>query len=250
LVCVGVLVCWCVGVLVCWCVGVLVCWCVCVCVTASTVKAKRTAITRTPNRDEHEKRNNTFSLTHSLTHSPPCFPALLQLIAIATGGRIIPKFEDISPEKLGFAKSVRQLSFGTTKDNMIVIEGCKNSKAVTIFVRGGNKMVGSSASLSLPSLLVIGVCAFLFTGFASSSFIRLRVALLSLPPTRFFAHVSSAKPTPQTNTAAVHCEHRHTRVYIAHTAALNSLRTVTLTCSCYSRRSSKRRSVACTMRSA
>ena len=35
-----------------------------------------------------------------------------------------------------------ELSFGTTKDKMLVIEDCHNSRAVTIFIRGGNKMVG------------------------------------------------------------------------------------------------------------
>lgn len=63
------------------------------------------------------------------------------MIAIATGGRIIPRFSEITPQKLGKAGLVRELSFGTTKDRMIAIEGCVNSKAVTIFVRGGNKMV-------------------------------------------------------------------------------------------------------------
>ena len=36
-----------------------------------------------------------------------------------------------------------QISFGTTKDKMLVVEGCPNTKAVTIFVRGGNKMVSA-----------------------------------------------------------------------------------------------------------
>ncbi len=34
-----------------------------------------------------------------------------------------------------------QVSFGTTKEKMVVIEECANSKAVTIFCRGGNKMI-------------------------------------------------------------------------------------------------------------
>lgn len=68
---------------------------------------------------------------------------LFQLIAIATGGRIVPRFEELSPEKLGHAGLVRELVFGTTKERMLVIEECKNSRAVTIFIRGGNKMVGS-----------------------------------------------------------------------------------------------------------
>ena len=65
----------------------------------------------------------------------------IELIAIATGGRIVPRFSELTLEKLGTAGLVRELSFGTTKDHMLVIEECKNSRAVTIFVRGGNKMV-------------------------------------------------------------------------------------------------------------
>lgn len=63
------------------------------------------------------------------------------MIAIATGGRIVPRFEELTSEKLGHAGVVRELTFGTTKDRMLVIEECKNSRAVTIFIRGGNKMV-------------------------------------------------------------------------------------------------------------
>lgn len=66
-----------------------------------------------------------------------------QLIAIATSGRIVPRFEELTPEKLGHAGVVRELTFGTTKDRMLVIEECKNSRAVTIFIRGGNKMVSN-----------------------------------------------------------------------------------------------------------
>ena len=65
----------------------------------------------------------------------------LKLIAIATNGRIVPRFEDLSAEKLGKAGLVREITFGTTKDKMLVIEECANSRAVTIFVRGSNKMV-------------------------------------------------------------------------------------------------------------
>lgn len=68
----------------------------------------------------------------------------IELIAIATNGRIVPRFEDLTPEKLGKAGVVRELSFGTTKDRMLVIEKCANSRAVTVFVRGGNKMVGDT----------------------------------------------------------------------------------------------------------
>ena len=53
----------------------------------------------------------------------------------------MPRFSELTKEKLGFAGIVREISFGTTKDRMMVIEECKNSRAVTIFIRGGNKMV-------------------------------------------------------------------------------------------------------------
>jgi T-complex protein 1 subunit epsilon len=64
-----------------------------------------------------------------------------QLIAIATNGRIVPRFEDLSPEKLGRAGLVREMTFGTTREKMLVIEECANTRAVTVFVRGSNKMV-------------------------------------------------------------------------------------------------------------
>ncbi|XP_011501921.1 PREDICTED: T-complex protein 1 subunit epsilon [Ceratosolen solmsi marchali] len=77
----------------------------------------------------------------------------IELIAIATGGRIVPRFEELSPEKLGYAGIVRELIFGTTKDRMLVIEECKNSRAVTIFIRGGNKMIVEEAKRSIHDAL-------------------------------------------------------------------------------------------------
>ena len=59
----------------------------------------------------------------------------------ATNGRIVPRFEDLSAEKLGRAGLVRELEFETMRDRMLVIEECTNTRAVTVFVRGSNKMV-------------------------------------------------------------------------------------------------------------
>ena len=53
----------------------------------------------------------------------------------------MPRFSELTADKLGKAGLVKELSFGTTKDRMLVIEECLNSRAVTIFIRGGNKMV-------------------------------------------------------------------------------------------------------------
>lgn len=79
----------------------------------------------------------------------------IELIAIATAGRIVPRFQELSPEKLGFAGLVRELTFGTTKDKMLVIEECKNSKAVTIFLRGGTKMIIEEAKRSMHDALCV-----------------------------------------------------------------------------------------------
>jgi T-complex protein 1 subunit epsilon len=79
----------------------------------------------------------------------------IELIAIATGGRIVPRFSELTAEKLGYAGVVRELSFGTTKDHMLVIEKCKNSRAVTIFIRGGNKMIIEEAKRALHDALCV-----------------------------------------------------------------------------------------------
>ena len=59
----------------------------------------------------------------------------------------MPRFQELTSDKLGTAGLVRELSFGTTKDRMLVIEECKNSRAVTIFLRGGTQMVSVLAIL-------------------------------------------------------------------------------------------------------
>merc|ERR1719319_1389504 len=79
----------------------------------------------------------------------------IELIAIATGGRIVPRFQELSADKLGTAGLVRELNFGTTKEKMLVIEECANSKAVTIFLRGGTKMIIEEAKRSMHDALCV-----------------------------------------------------------------------------------------------
>eukprot|EP01006_Ploeotia_vitrea_P055038 TRINITY_DN67951_c1_g2_i1.p1 TRINITY_DN67951_c1_g2~~TRINITY_DN67951_c1_g2_i1.p1 ORF type:complete len:537 (+),score=33.56 TRINITY_DN67951_c1_g2_i1:55-1665(+) len=79
----------------------------------------------------------------------------LELIAIATGGRIVPRFQELSSEKLGSAGRVREVGFGTTKDRMLVIEDCKCSNAVTVLIRGGNKMIVDEARRSLHDAMCV-----------------------------------------------------------------------------------------------
>lgn len=79
----------------------------------------------------------------------------LELLAIATGARITARFEELGPEKLGTCGSIRTLEFGTTKERMLVVEDCPHTKAVTIFVRGGNEMVVEEAKRSIHDALCV-----------------------------------------------------------------------------------------------
>uniref|UniRef100_A0A6G1SGY4 T-complex protein 1 subunit epsilon n=1 Tax=Aceria tosichella TaxID=561515 RepID=A0A6G1SGY4_9ACAR len=79
----------------------------------------------------------------------------IELIAIATGGRIVPRFEELTPEKLGYAGVVREIAFGTTRDRMLIIEDCKNSRAVTVLIRGGNQMLVDEAKRSLHDAICV-----------------------------------------------------------------------------------------------
>ncbi|KAG5365482.1 T-complex protein 1 subunit epsilon [Yarrowia sp. C11] len=79
----------------------------------------------------------------------------IELLAIATGARIVPRFEDLSAEKLGHAGRVRELEFGTTRDRMLVVEQCANPRAVTVFVRGSNKMIVDEAKRALHDAICV-----------------------------------------------------------------------------------------------
>ena len=45
----------------------------------------------------------------------------IELLAIATGARIIPRFQEITPEKLGKAGYIKEMTFGTSNDKVILI---------------------------------------------------------------------------------------------------------------------------------
>jgi len=79
----------------------------------------------------------------------------LELLAIATGARICPRFEELSADHLGTCEKIRTLTFGTTKDRMLVVEGCPNSDALTVFIRGGNQMVIDEARRSLHDAMCV-----------------------------------------------------------------------------------------------
>jgi T-complex protein 1 subunit epsilon len=76
----------------------------------------------------------------------------LELIAIATGARIVPRFEELGDGKgkVGTCEVVKEQTAGTAnKESLLVIEGCPNSKAVTVLIRGGNQMAVDEAKRSI-----------------------------------------------------------------------------------------------------
>jgi T-complex protein 1 subunit epsilon len=79
----------------------------------------------------------------------------IELIAMATGARIVPRFQELAPEKLGQAARVKEVSFGTTHERMIVIEETGRCKALTIFVRGGNQMIVQEAQRCIHDALCV-----------------------------------------------------------------------------------------------
>lgn len=79
----------------------------------------------------------------------------LELLALATGAHIVPRFEELTPEKLGRAGKVYEKTYGTQHDSVLLIEECPFSKAVTVLVRGGNHMVVEEAKRSLHDAMCV-----------------------------------------------------------------------------------------------
>jgi chaperonin GroEL (HSP60 family) len=61
----------------------------------------------------------------------------------ATGAKIASRIKEINKSYLGFAETVREAKI--SGEEMVFIEGCKDPKAVTIFIRGGTQHVVDEA---------------------------------------------------------------------------------------------------------
>ena len=79
----------------------------------------------------------------------------IELLAIATGARIIPRFEEITEEKLGTAGSIEEVAFGTSGDKIILIKDCAHSRAVTIMIRGGSRTICDEAKRCLHDAICV-----------------------------------------------------------------------------------------------
>ena len=73
----------------------------------------------------------------------------IELLAIATGARIIPRFEEVSAEKLGKAGIIKEMAFGTSSDKVLLIQECEHSRAVTVLIRGGSRTICDEAKRCL-----------------------------------------------------------------------------------------------------
>ncbi|MEM2153977.1 MAG: thermosome subunit beta, partial [Nitrososphaeria archaeon] len=74
-------------------------------------------------------------------------------LARATGGRVVTNLEDLSPNDLGYAELVEERRI--EEDKWVFVEGCKNPKAVTIFIRGGTQRVVEEAERSVHDALCV-----------------------------------------------------------------------------------------------
>ena len=79
----------------------------------------------------------------------------IELLAIATGARIVPRFEELTAEKLGKAGVIKEMSFGTSSDKVLLIQECKKSKAVTVLIRGGSRTICDEAKRCLFDALCV-----------------------------------------------------------------------------------------------
>ncbi len=74
-------------------------------------------------------------------------------LARATGGRVVTNLEDLSPNDLGYAELVEERK--VEEDKWVFVEGCKNPRAVTIFIRGGTQRIVEEAERSIHDALCV-----------------------------------------------------------------------------------------------
>ncbi|MEM1521621.1 MAG: thermosome subunit beta [Thermofilaceae archaeon] len=77
----------------------------------------------------------------------------MEKLARATGGKIVTKIEELSPDVLGYAELVEERKVADEK--MVFVEGCPNPKAVSILVRGGLERAVDEAERNLIDALSV-----------------------------------------------------------------------------------------------
>merc|ERR1739838_1131770 len=77
----------------------------------------------------------------------------IEAVAIATGARIVPRFEDLNASKLGRARKIEEKTLGTEGDRITVVECDKGIKTSTILIRGGNSVAIAEAERAVHDAL-------------------------------------------------------------------------------------------------
>ena len=75
----------------------------------------------------------------------------MEKLAKATGASIVSKVSELSTEDVGAAGLVEERKIGD--DSLTFVTGCKNAKAVSIFMRGGTEHVLDEIERSLDDAL-------------------------------------------------------------------------------------------------
>ncbi len=74
-------------------------------------------------------------------------------LAKSTGGRVVTNFDDLSAGDLGQAQLVEERKI--EDDKWVYVEGCKNPKAVTVFIRGGSQRIVDEAERAVHDALMV-----------------------------------------------------------------------------------------------
>ena len=98
---------------------------------------------------------NHLLLTHGINAIRWISGKEIEMLSLVTNGLIVARFEDLTPEKLGSAQKIHEVSTGTENKRMIYFEGCPRQKAVSILVCGGNAMLAQETKRSLNDSLCI-----------------------------------------------------------------------------------------------
>jgi thermosome len=77
----------------------------------------------------------------------------MEKLSRATGGRVITNLDDLNPEDLGYAKLVEERKIGD--DKMVLVEGCKDPKAVSILIHAGLERMVDEAERALHDALSV-----------------------------------------------------------------------------------------------
>ncbi len=75
----------------------------------------------------------------------------MEQLSRATGARIVSNWKELSVDELGFAGIVREEKVG--EENMLFVEQCQNSQAMTLLVRGGTEHVAEEVKRAVTDAL-------------------------------------------------------------------------------------------------